>query len=275
MRLSKREAVLLIILLLIALVFAEYQLVYIPGKARLDELSAESQMYQDEADRITTLISNVDKVRQRKEDVLSDIDASSKRFLDGLNTDALLWNTYELLNQAGLQLNGCTTSDKDVAVITGQQGEIRDLTYQLKSLADKYAHVATELDEPNELSNPESKPEDTTKVDEDLSGQIEVYAITINAVGTYEQLRQFMANLEAQEKTISVTTLGINSSDESNLIEVEILISHYGVVKIKPDNDNVNIWRQPPYPTGDGDPFARPNIPPGDNQVLVQPLGNR
>lgn len=256
MKLSRREAVLISILLIVTVLFLEYRLVYVPQKAKYDLLAAQDVKVQSEVDRINRLISSIPKLTSDKNRVFSEISNAAQPFFDELNPDALLWTNYNELVKNGLNIESITNSELDVNKIKIPNVDIKTLSYGLKTLTEEYANVAASVDAPAKQPSPTPKPTNNNQKEDERKEGIEVYKAQIVATGTYDQIRQFISTIESMKKTISVTTLDMTSSGSQDLIDAIIMISYYGTKKIVPTSDNINEWSQPPYEGGTGNPFV-------------------
>jgi Tfp pilus assembly protein PilO len=254
MKLSKREAVLLILLLIVALGFMEYMLVYVPGLARFDALTEKNQKVLAQVNEINRLIDSTPSIKTSKEKTLSEIATVAKPFYDQLSTDALLLNTHELLTKSGLKLISYATTDLNVSLIQTEKSQLADLSYQLKKLANDYANAATIIDKPTVTPTPTPIPK-TDKTDDKL-GAVEIYTIEITTSGSYDQIKQFITSIESLNKSITVTSLVIGSTEVPGTIDVRISINYYGVKKIITEKDPSNTWPNPDYLGGTGDPFS-------------------
>ncbi len=259
MRLSKREAALLLILLVAALIFLEYNFVYKPAQAKHDLLSEQYKITEGQVNQINRLIGSEPESRARKEKTLADIDTIATPFYDRLNPDALLYNTYSLFSRSGLTMDSIDTSERNVALVQLQGNEIVELAYQLRALADEYANAAVTT-EPATEAAPADAEQPASGETEDNTSAVENYTIGINLSGSYDQIKQFISSLEALGKTITIPQLAIDSTDDPATVISQITINYYGIQKLAAKADASNTWDQPAYPTGSGNPYANPII---------------
>jgi vacuolar-type H+-ATPase subunit I/STV1 len=185
MKLSKREAVLLILLLIVALGFMEYMLVYVPGLARFDALTEKNQKVLAQVNEINRLIDSTPSIKTSKEKTLSEIATVAKPFYDQLSTDALLLNTHELLTKSGLKLISYATTDLNVSLIQTEKSQLADLSYQLKKLANDYANAATIIDKPTVTPTPTPIPK-TDKTDDLYNRNYHVWKLRSNQTIYYQ-----------------------------------------------------------------------------------------
>lgn len=252
MKITKREAVLLTILILLVVIFIEYQVLYTPFKARYDALVEKDAAVQTEVDTVNALINNLPALKTKKEEALAKVAVKAEPFFNTLKTDALLWNTKELLVGTGLSHQAYQMSENKLVQLTTADQKTNELAYKLSKLATDYKNIATGTEQPAEEPKPnQTKPNDNKQENLD---EIEACSITVEMSGSYDQLRQFIISLEALNKTISISSLEI-ISDTPGTIEATMQVNYYGVTKIENHPDQFNQWSPPQYQSGSGDPY--------------------
>lgn len=262
MKLSKREMILLIVLAVFAIAFIEYQLGYIPLKAKYDKLVAEDQKVQSEVDEINRIINGINANKTKKIETLQSIKKAADPFFDQLNADALLRSTHDMVVASGLQYTKYGMSDKSTKLIPDPQKATDGMVYQLNKLAEDYAAAASTINKAAVTPTPTpASNSNNQKTDDKKTNEIESIIINVDLTGNYEQLRQFISSLESQKKTIQVSALTIDGTSLQGLIDVEIKIQYFGIRKLEDSIDKINQWNLSDYNKGSGDPFFK-NIPP-------------
>ena len=254
MKLSKRETVLLGLLLIFALFFIEFKLLYTPWKSNYDVLFAENEKVQNQVDEINRLITSIPALSTKKASTLQELDQAALLFYDTLNTDALLWTTQDLINQSGLSVVSFAISDLQTAKVLPPKSTMVELAYQLKQLAIDYSNVVDQYDKPSPTPTP--APASTQNKNNDQGNAIELFPITVTVSGSYDQLRQFITSMELINKSINISTMSIKSTYDDGMIESILKIDFYGVQKINRSSDESNTWKQEPVPSGSDSPFV-------------------
>jgi len=258
LKLTKREAALLIILLVFALLFIEYKLIVIPGLTRYEELVKKDQEVQAKVDETNILINSIPKVKANKESVLADISAKSQPFYGQLNSDALLRNTYDLLIKSGLIPEAFDSSSVETKLVSVPQSKILELSYKLKKLVNDYSNAAKSIDSDSQKPAPTPTPiPNSGNPPNKAESNVESYSITIKASGTYDQLKGFISSIEKLNKTVFVSTLVLGSTGKQDVISTSLKVTFYGVEKIEQMTDQTNIWHTPDYTAGTGNPFSQ------------------
>ncbi len=254
MKLSKREAVLLGFLLVVALFFIEFKLLYTPWKANYDVLVVESENVQNQVDEINRLIASIPALTTKKASTLQELDQAALLFYDSLKTDALLWTTQDLINQSGLSLVSFKTTDLKTTEIIPPKNSFVELAYQLKQLANDYSNVANQVDKPSPTPTP--APPSQQNQNNEKENAVEIFSVSTTVTGTYDQLRQFISSMESINKSINISTMSIKSTYEDGMIESILNIDFYGIQKINKGSDESNTWKQEPVTSGSDNPFV-------------------
>lgn len=272
MKLTKREAVLLLALLIIAILFVEYQFVYVPGMAKYERLSIENDKAQNEVNEINRLISSMPVIRARKAKALSDVATAGIPFYDQLNTDALLWNTHDLLVKSGMKAVSYSTSELGLALLDANQVKVAEQSYKLRELANAFADAgkAQSSAAATPTPTPTPTPIAAAQNSNEKTGDIEVYSVNISFLGSYDQIRAFITSIESLKKTITVSMLSLESAGTQDQLKGLILINYYGAMKIVTQQDASNIWTLSPYSNGTGSPFGGAGVAPA-GQLAAPP----
>lgn len=274
MNLTKRESILLLALLLFAILFVEYQLVYVPGMARYEELTLENDKVENEVNEINRLIGSVPDIKARREKVLNDVAAAGEPFYDSLNEDALLWSTHDLLVKSGMTPVAYNTTERNISNLEIKTESVAELNYRLQELANAYANA----DEPETNTSTTPTPAPTPvpappseSGSEEIDG-IEGYSVNVSFTGSYDQIRTFLTSIEDLKKTITVTMLSLEPAGTPGQLNGWILINYYGAKKIVPQEDPTNSWLLSPYTGGSGSPFGGAGSELSDSETLPEPL---
>lgn len=267
MKLSKRETVLLVVLLIAALAFIEYRLVVVPGLNRYETLKKENQTVQMAVDETNRMIEGMPSLAAKRDATLEQISSAGETLYGRLHMDAILWNTHDLLLKSGLVLKSYTISPIVLDGIGIESSSVSELTYQLKALTQQYRQ-AGDGQNPAAPQPEQPKAPATETINEQ---EAEVYTISIQFSGNYNQAKQFISSLEAMDKSIVVSLLNLSKSDFSGNVEAEIMIKYYGVQKITETPEAGNTWEVSPFDSGTGNPFIQTVLPPVVNPEVPEP----
>ena len=249
MKLSKREAILLTILLIIGLFFIEYRLILTPGIRNIQELSKKL----DDLDFQYMTINNnlaLAKVNEKKrDDNLAAISKLAGPFLDGVTPDSLLVFTHEMLLKHGFTPFNYTPSKVTTKFLQPEPAAVVKINYRLKEISEEYAKLNT----PSSTSDGKDKS-GTEKVS-GVNDMMELYTIQINATGNYNQIRAMLDDYKSLGKTVIVSNLALNPSGVG-MLSVQLTINYYGIEKLIHSDDAMNQWARKTPSVSTLDPFT-------------------
>ena len=102
MKLSRRELIMLVLLLIIAIVFIEFRFVISPMIKQYEDLRSERDAVQDEVQAIELNMAIAKQNETRRDENLDQIEQLSERFFAELKKDALLVRTHDIILEQGL-----------------------------------------------------------------------------------------------------------------------------------------------------------------------------
>lgn len=257
MKLSKRELILLILLLIIGLSFLEYRFVLMPGLAKFSDLTAKEAALDGKIDTINTDVKIAEAMQKTLTDNLAKIDKLGQPFLDGVSPDTLLLFTHQMLVKHGFAVSNYSPSPVNSSILLPETAEVTELTYRIKQIAEEYraaengTPVVTEPSAPTETT-PTEKPADTV---------VEYYTLMVNATGSYEQIKAMLDEFDSMNRKILIKNINMTPSQSvANLLDIEFWIEYYGIEKLEPTTDPLNEWNRETSPAGTEDPYAVPTI---------------
>ncbi len=252
MKLSKREIILLTLLIIIGLFYLEYQFVFAPGLDHFNELTTKQAELDAQIDEITLNLKMAEVFAKKRDESLKQIETLSAPFIDGLKSDSLLLFTHDLMQRNGFLPSAYTLSMIEGASLVPNQLDINELTYQLGQLAEQYKN--TETNAPKETEPADNQPSTTPSEENQDSDAVEQLTIQINAETSYAQILQLLDDLKGLNRSIIVSDLKINSTSAESL-NVDISLFFIGIKSLEPRNDDLTQWSRAPYDGGSANPY--------------------
>jgi Tfp pilus assembly protein PilO len=275
MTLSKREMVMLAIMIIIGVFFVEYRFVIVPGIDRYDALMEEKQSVQSQVDTIQLNLAIAKQNERKRDENLKEIETLSKRYFDELQMDALLVRTHDLVLEKGFDPSQYQLQPVQVSPLSPQTLGSFDMQYELKNLADTYRSLSD-----NEPDEPDTEEE----VSAVTGDQVEQYQISLTATATYEQIQAFLEAITKLQKSVIVSSLSITPEpieaeptptpepdeteepteptepDETEpepeqKLSIQMTVYYYGLVKLVPTPDDYNSWYREPFVPVEYNPF--------------------
>ena len=290
MKLSKREMVMLIFLIIVSVLFIEYRFVILPGIVRFDELTNKKMQTQDRVNTIKLNLAIAKKNEMQRDDNVDAIKELANHYFSELQIDAILVRTHDLVLE-----NGFDPSQYQLSAITAASLETHiydsyDMSYALKELAQTY----------QSLRKP--KTNDDIEITEEpgvANAQVEQYQIAFSAMGTYNQVKSFLDSITSIQRSVVVSSISLIpdltlpdtlpspdpgtvieptptpevTKPEEQLLSVNMTLYYYGLAKLIPEADEFNKWYRDPFVPVTYTPFKQPPSPtpiiPVETEVTV------
>lgn len=287
MRLSKRELIMLVFLIIIAVIFIEYRFMIVPAIEDYDKLLIERQSAQSKIQEIDLNMAIAKQNEMKRDDSIQEIKKLAGRFFSELQMDALLVRTHDLILEQGLNPLQYQIQQIQASPLMPAEFNEMEMTYEMKNLAQTY-WLITGASDPAEISN---NPVSTASGD-----QIEQYQISFSARGTYTQLNDYLEAVSKLQRSIVVSSLTIipdttviptptpavtepeepgvtpaptptpiveptPEEADTQLLSMQITLYYYGLVKLIPTEDTFNQWYREPFTPVEYSPFKDLPVP--------------
>lgn len=256
MKLSKREIILMTLLLVIALIFAETKFILTPGIEKLADLQNQEQALDSEIQTIDLNLALAKNLEKKNEDNLVEINKLSEPMLDGVSPDTLLVYMHELLLKHGFTPVSYNPSSLSAGLLEPGQAEISQMTYRIKEIAQEYKNLQKQDSE-------EPQPTETDTGDAIQEDIVESFNMLIFASGSYDQIKALLDELDSLNRSIIIANIRISPSeatvDPTDLVikplAVELSINFYGIEKLVTTDDKLNQWTRETQPVSTEDPY--------------------
>ena len=284
MKLSKREIVMLTFLIILGMIFVEYRFVIMPSITQYDELTLKADEVQAQVDTIKLTIATAKNLEKKRDENLVKIKELSVPYIDGVNPDSLLAYTHELVLKHELVLESYSPSAVIVNQMTPEQAIAFNLTYDLKSLAEKYQQIGQATPTPTPTPSENADSGQNTGNENAPKDFVEQYNIIIMAKGTYAQIYSFIQEIQSLNRSIIISNINIQPTTDSvtvpdaaspdvtapdvivpgqdTILGVELWLNFYGITKLIPADEPINDWSRPAVTGKTDNPFYYPTPTP-------------
>jgi type IV pilus assembly protein PilO len=239
MKVTKREQVLLVVLLISLLVYGFYNFVYTKQIQKITELKASRDTYSQKWEQAKVKIASKEKRKEQYESLNSKILMDTDMLFPEIEQEEVIVTLDKMLKDSNLEAGLVDF----LAVSSAKEAVDTDKTSisELEKLVDEFN--GTTIKEG-------SKKTDTNNDTLQVSNAYKMQA-TLNFKGSYDELISFIQKVEHYDKKIVINNININETDVSD-IEGSIIIEFNGVPKF---NDNDKFQWDFKEPSGKGDPF--------------------
>ena len=116
MKMTSRERVMIIFLLIAAVLAGSYYLVLTPQMEKIDNLKADQEDLSIQVNSVTAELASIARLRQGVDDMVDQIEAETENFFPSILTEKLLIVLNDLIIQNGLVVNSADFSSPNAAV---------------------------------------------------------------------------------------------------------------------------------------------------------------
>ncbi|MDW7656057.1 MAG: GspMb/PilO family protein [Bacillota bacterium] len=248
MKLSKRETIMLILLIIVALVFIEFRFVISPGLDRYEALQTRQRQVTAQVDQVMLNIAALENLQNKLDENLDEIKDLSKPYFDGIQTDVLLNYSRDILLQNEMTIVVYTPNPTQLTKITVPEDQLQETLYKLKELARNYKESDQEADEPDQPNQPGSE--------EPLADDLELFKLNLSVTGTYDQLRSLLTDIERERRAMRVNDMTISVGEQDEMLSMNFTLEFYGLDKLVPDRmDPLAVWPRPSFDGGSENPY--------------------
>lgn len=282
MKVSKREKILLGVLVLIIICTAYYKLVYERQYAKLQEVKQEeselNKKYNEMISNINTITNNKSQIKILKDSIGS----KSMLLYPKIYQDRIIIELNNLLNDSGIK-GSLTFSEVTVSPIEAYFSEVVEAKEQpsLEQVVEESSKEKTKEDVKEKLEETKDLGEDqATKRDEGEStgNKVEQMKVSVSFNGTYKNVAKFVKLISEYERILAMPNINITASGNDE-VSGTLDLEFYSIPKINPYEDSKYLkWtfdeeygKENPFLEGSQSSMAS-RTSEGNNYVLIMAL---
>jgi type IV pilus assembly protein PilO len=260
MRISKREKILLGLLLFAVFIYLFYNFVHLRNEEKIAELETELELKNSQVETLMASINNEEDLNSQFKELNFEISDMSKSYLPDLDQEKLILFIDEKLSEYEIETTNISFNNESIINFTKKvQEDNSQYRYRLEELRDIYYDV-------QKVENPE---EESTEEDETLKeASAENFKFNINFSADYYNLLDFINDLQNNqfEVTLSNMTLTLvedaaieNIDNIENLMSGTMMMDIYSIPKLH-EHDYMN-WVWTDYiDSGRSNPFYESDV---------------
>lgn len=249
MKITKREQMLLGILVMALLGYCFYNFVYIKQIQNITELKTSKNTYSQKWEQAKVKIASKGKIKEKYKTLNAKIFNETDKLFPSIQQEEIIVILDKMIKDSNLQTDVLSFSK-----ISSENPPV-DPSKTTTTTEDKTKKDINEIDKlvsdfnGNNINDASSEKTntDTTKVDGAYKMQV-----TFNFKGGYDELTIFINQVEDYNKKIVINDIKLTGTDGSN-VSGTIILDFYGVPKLK-DVDELK-WEYK-APSGSGNPFV-------------------
>jgi len=208
MKLTRREVVMVDLLLVLAILGGSYYFIYKPLSERHQALTSELSSLEGQQMLVNVELMGKENLETRRDDALASAQADSVRFLPSIEPDTLLLATHQLVQESGLVATYFGIAPvSPVYVSPPLPGIGLPPGTFIAELARQYREMKNP--EPTPTPDPAATPTPTPAAPTEIDDSVMTLTLDLTLSGTYEQLVDFLGRLEALDRTLVVGALDL------------------------------------------------------------------
>lgn len=231
MKITKRERLLLSFLGVLILIVAYYQFALTPQLNKIKELKIEAEEYRDRVQKAKIAISPNNKVHKDFKILNSKIMYGCQNLFPSIIQEKYITIIDKMAKDAEIKISGIGFTEKEVGQIEIVNSEGGSTDYLLKQLVQQYNGKPGESNENKKDSGNEGKGNDDSS-EQSIETELEKMITTINFEGNYENIIDFIENIEAFNKKIFIKNLSLSNPEQGSMVG-NIVLDFYAVPKLK------------------------------------------
>lgn len=267
MKVTKREQILLVALLIVLLVYGFYNFVYTKQIQKISELKASRDTYSQKWEQAKVKIASKEKRDEQYISLNSKILIETDMLFPEIEQEEVIVTLDKMLKESNLEaevLDFVAVSSVKESVDTDKTSinELEKLVSEFNgtTIKDDSEKVNTEKDNTKKINT------DTLQISSKYKMQV-----TLNFKGSYDELISFIQKVEYYDKKIIINNININETESSD-IAGSIIIEFSGIPKL---NDNDKFQWDFKEPSGKGNPFLGSyNSLQGNNDIVTNGNNN-
>lgn len=256
MKLSSRERIMLYVLAVLAILAIGYFLFIKPQLDKVDTMKIDEDALNVQIQSLDSELALSDQLDTDIEDIKVKIDEMTKPFYPEILKDKIMLILEDLIVKSGIESTAINYGSILVNVVkldlaAASEEEI----YSIKTYADNYKSIMNIEDQTGTEAQPAEEATSDVPAEE---RKLESFTVKLQIESTYEQLINFIKEVEALDKTIVVTSVitvtgstatteeeeavVTEEEEEEDKIVATVEIVFYAITKITDQDEDYYIW---------------------------------
>ena len=238
MKLSPREKKLLLILLVVTLTIGYIKYLLEPQWKKIGELSKKKEEYSFQIQNIRKEISDYDRLSKELSNQYAKISYLTLKLYPSIFQEKIIMTLDEQLKKSELTANSISFSEQSVSEVNPEKQATAPQESTLRQFVQIYQNLASII-ENKELSQMETE---AAEKEETLTRTVERMTASIDYVGTYANLINFLKEVEKGNKITPIKRLDIRRNSEDHTLSGAIDLDYYAVPNLNIQDDEYDSW---------------------------------
>jgi type IV pilus assembly protein PilO len=246
MKLSSREKVLCSILAILILLLGYYKLLYVPQRAKIDNLKVEKATYEDKVNKLNVLVAAMPqkesdikvistKIKDKTSKLYPDIvQENIIRELDKLMNDSAI---YGSIGFSEIFLEPVQTIEKTTE--KAEENRLQDLKNQYDNIGKESSKSEDILENKDKNTSSDSSKSSSKSGKNSLS--VKQLKVNLSFKGSYNNVVDFVKNLENYSKDIAMISINLSQSAENQISGTGVL-EFFAIPKLTDEDKDYLNW---------------------------------
>lgn len=238
MKLSKREKILILILAGVITVFLYNKFIYSPQARKINELQVLVDELEKNKLKSMELLSSDNNIYQNYKILNSQVAIAEKSFYPRIIQEKIILQLDSIIRRSKLNVISLSFTEPEKKEIKENEEKKEE-----QSLLEEYANIYNSIKNEMHKSENESNDSEENNTEKKEDKTIKVEKMTANLVfqgNNYNELIDFLTQLELQEKRIVVENIDIKMNKE--LLSGTLALDYYSIPKITKGDEEYNSW---------------------------------
>lgn len=254
MKISKREQVLLSILIVLCLIFLYYKLILVKQNKRINVLMSKKTTCEEKVYKIKKKIARQPQIKSDIKKINSKIMEDVREIFPKIEQERIIIAINKLLNDSNLTGNVINFTEPKLTKLSAEDNkDSKKKKEDQVSNSNELTNLVQKYNDINKQENNEKNNKNITKKNKKIpNGEAEKMSINISFKGNHTALMNFIKSVESFQKKIVISNINVNTSNGSDLSGT-LTLDIYGIPQF-------NVDEYIPYnfdvPHGKSDPFT-------------------
>ncbi|MCY6484583.1 hypothetical protein OW763_09545 [Clostridium aestuarii] len=242
MKVSNREKLMLMILLLVALFAGYYKFVYSVNVSKVNELKDKNEKNKNEIQKLNNNIVIQKNLEKDIKITNAKIYESTNELFPEINEEKIIIILDEMMKKTGVKCSSISFSKSSFEEISPKAQSDNKKSSKLKELVSQYKAVEEDknIQENKEFNDKKEVKSDKDK-SEQVSSEVEKMTLGLNFEANYDQVIKFIDETTKFNKRIIISSLSFTTTENEEEILSEItgnmILEFYAVPKFSNEAD--------------------------------------
>ncbi|MCY6370910.1 hypothetical protein [Clostridium ganghwense] len=238
MKATKREKILLIILLIVALLGAYYKFIFSVRMDKVKELQDKRDKYNVEIQKLNNNVVHEKKLNKEIKIINSKIYENVIELFPSIKEEKIIVILNDMIEKSGVQCDSFSISKPEVQKLKEEQKKDNTQSFLLEGIVKEYKALDEEKSSNKNKSQQNNNKEnnDKEKDNKKVEPEAEKMTIGINFKGSYDNVMKFIDEITNFNNRIVIKNISL-TADESNLAG-NLTLEFYAVPKLSIEEDS-------------------------------------